>query len=69
MRKWATRFHSAFTGRSREQPSRPFKDMMLEVLGEISKYTEHLLGDEVLYFLCRIREIALIEPLCRLSLP
>jgi predicted nuclease with TOPRIM domain len=43
MRKWATRFHSAFTGS--HQQGRPFKELLLEVLGEISKYTEHLLGD------------------------
>lgn len=47
MRKWATRFHSAFLDRPREQGPRPLKELLLQVLGEVSKYTEHLLGDEV----------------------
>jgi hypothetical protein len=53
MRKWALRFHCAFTGCAKEQAStkyqgKPISKLITDVLAELNKYTDHLVGDEVL---------------------
>ena len=53
MKKWALRFHCAFTGCAKEQAAtkyqgKPFSKLISDVLGEVNKYTDHLVGDEVL---------------------
>lgn len=52
MRKWALRFHCAFTGCAKEQAStkyqgKPISKLITDVLAELNKYTDHLVGDEV----------------------
>ena len=50
MRKWALRFHCAFTGCVKEQAAakyqgKPISKLISDVLGEVNKYTDHLVGD------------------------
>lgn len=54
MTKWATRFYSSFSNRPREQitqkyQNRPPNDIIKDVLMEITKYLDHLMGDEVAF--------------------
>lgn len=72
MRRWAIRFHCAFTGQTREgvlqkYQGKPSRELLMDVLGELRKYTDHLLGDEVLFLLFRTLLTRSIKPTCRLS--
>ncbi len=67
MKKWALRFHCAFTGCTKEQAAtkyqgKPFSRLISDVLGEVNKYADHLVGDEVDLSLLRILHTLLIRP-------